>query len=418
MSANMKFFEIEYISKGERKKTIIPSVHKIKAIKNFKNSSLGVLVCAYEVNEPLSYKMQNLKEKFYSLLKKRKIPLEPYIITLRHIAVMLDAGIPINTCLKNAINAIKHKYLKEIFQNILLEIESGISLTNAVKPFSDQLGKISVAMIDLGEQTGTLSESISRLADTLQEIHDNRVRLKKATRYPLITIFAMIVAFSLVIILVVPQFEKLFKDYQTGLPFPTLLLLWTEHAINIYGPYVAALSVVIALISATVYKKSYGFRLLLDRVMLKVYIVGRVIYLSMIGRFIYVFDRLTKAGIPIIDALNTALDIVDNVYLRQRLLAVVRAIGEGRSLTQGFKETGQFESMIIQMISAGETSGSLNAMFDKITIYFQNKYKDLVDNVATLIEPLLIIAIAGFVLLLALGIFLPMWSIAEVVGGV
>ncbi len=138
----------------------------------------------------------------------------------------------------------------------------------------------------------------------------------------------------------------------------------------------------------------------------------------MIGRFIYVFDRLSTSGVPIIDSLRTAIDIVENSYLKERLIEIIDAIEEGKSLTTGFENTKQFESMVIQMISAGESSGSLNKMLDKISDIYRKKYAYLVDNVSTMIEPLLIAAIAGFVLLLALGIFLPMWSIAEAVGGV
>ncbi|MCF6173646.1 MAG: type II secretion system F family protein, partial [Campylobacteraceae bacterium] len=190
-----------------------------------------------------------------------------------------------------------------------------------------------------------------------------------------------------------------------------------EHAIVDYGVFVLAGTFVISIVLSSLYKKNEKFKLNFDKYMLKVYIVGKVIYLSMIGRFVYVFDKLSSSGIPIIDSLKTAIGIVENSYLRQRLNKVINAIEEGRSLKDGFEETNQFESMIIQMISAGESSGSLGKMLNKISDIFRKKYAYLVDNVSTMIEPLLIAAIAGFVLLLALGIFLPMWSIAEAVGG-
>ncbi len=151
--------------------------------------------------------------------------------------------------------------------------------------------------------------------------------------------------------------------------------------------------------------------------MLKVYIVGSVIYLSMIGRFVYIFDRLTSSGLPVIEALKTSINVVDNRYLKERLQRISQNIEEGNSLTNGFKETGQFDSIVIQMIDAGENSGSLGKMLDKVSIYYKNRFQDLVDNVSTMIEPLLIAGIAGFVLLLGLGIFLPMWSLAGAMGG-
>ena len=151
--------------------------------------------------------------------------------------------------------------------------------------------------------------------------------------------------------------------------------------------------------------------------MLKVYIVGSVVYLSMVGRFVYIFDKLISSGLPIIEALRTAISVVDNKYLKEKLEGISQSIEEGNSMTNGFMETGQFEGLVIQMIEAGETSGFLGKMLDKVSIYYKNKFQNLVDNVSTMIEPILIAGIAGFVLLLALGIFLPMWSLADAVGG-
>ncbi len=164
------------------------------------------------------------------------------------------------------------------------------------------------------------------------------------------------------------------------------------------------------------YNRDERVRLAADRAMLKIYIVGKVTRYAMIGRFVYIFDVLMRSGIPITDALDAAVGVVDNSYMRMRLGAIRRAIEEGRPLYGGFEESGMFRNMIVQMIKAGEQGGALTRMLEKVTNYYQNRYQNLVDNVATMIEPILIAAIAGFVLVLALGIFLPMWSMAEAMG--
>lgn len=414
----MKYFQIEFIKAGNRELIVIPSVHKIDAIKTFQARNLGVMVKAVEIDEPFSYKIETWKVQAKSFLSAKKIPLEPYIASLQQIAVMLNAGLPINTCLKDVIKTAQHKRIKEIFSTILVEIESGTNISVSMKQFSAEVGNISIAMLDLGEKTGSLDDSIKKLAEILQEVHDNRMKLKKATRYPVTVLFAMVIAFSFVITLVIPQFQSMFAEYKTALPFPTLVLLWVESAIRKYGLFILVGALVFSFALSVAYKKSLAFKFLFDRYMLKVYIVGQVIYLSMIGRFVYVFDRLVSSGIPLVESLKTSIDIVENTYLRKKLLEIISAVEEGKSLTEGFDGTGLFESMIIQMISAGEVSGSLNNMLEKVTNIYRNRYSYLVDNVAVMIEPLLIAGIAGFVLLLALGIFLPMWSIAEAVGGI
>ncbi len=411
------YFKIEYISGGERCKYILTASHRVEAIQKFKALSIGVFVDIKETREPTNIKTERAKALIADKLRAKKVPLEPYIATLRHISTMLNAGLPITVCINDILLTTTHKRLLEIYEHILQEIESGVSLSVAFKRFESEVGTISVALIDLGEKTGTLDESMEKLADILQEVYDNRMKLKKATRYPIIVIFAMVVAFSFVITLVVPQFQAMFEEYNAELPFPTLLLLWIEHAITQYGLVVLVGILFVSFFLSYIYKKSARFQLLFDKYMLKVYIVGKVVYLSMIGRFIFVFDKLSTSGVPIIDSLQTAIGIVENEYLKQQLQKITEAIEEGRSLKEGFEDTKLFESMTIQMVSAGESSGSLSTMLDKISIIYRKKYSYLVDNVATMIEPLLIAAIAGFVLLLALGIFLPMWSIADAVGG-
>ena len=413
----MKYFEIEYLKLGKKNKLIVQAANKIEAIKDFKDRPQGIFLTAKEISEPFEFKLRRLKDKINEKFITKNIPMLPYIATLRQMAVMLDAGIPINHTLENSIKTSDNQQIKAIFKNIASDIEAGSNLSTSLKRYEKQVGQLSIAMVELGEKTGMLSESINKLADILQEIYDNRQKMKKATRYPLMTIVVMIIAFSIVITMVVPQFASIFASYKSALPFPTRLLLWIEHSIRDYGVIIGGGALCVFFVLSYLYKKNDKFHYFVDKIMIKIYIVGSVIYLSTIGRFIYIFDTLIKSGIPIIESIDTALSVVDNIYLKDRLSLIKGSIAEGKSLSEGFKSTGQFETMILQMIEAGESSGAINMMLGKISTYYKNKYVNLVDNISTLIEPLLIAGIAGFVLLLALGIFLPMWSLADTMGG-
>jgi len=134
--------------------------------------------------------------------------------------------------------------------------------------------------------------------------------------------------------------------------------------------------------------------------MLKIYLVGKITHLSMTGSFMFVFNKLTNSGIPIIKALGISKNIVENDYLKERFTLVEESIEEGKTLTQGFESSEQFENMIIQMIKAGETSGSLNKMLEKVDTYYSAKHNDLVDNISTYIEPIMIAVLASFVTLM------------------
>ncbi|WP_456403090.1 type II secretion system F family protein [Hydrogenimonas sp.] len=412
----MRYFKIDYRQGKKRETIVLEAPSKIDAIGEFRQMTLGVMLSVKEVSKPLSLRFRKWIEAYRSPLRKRRVAQEPYIATLRQIAVMLDAGLPINQCIEEAIRSTEDEMLKAILTSILADIESGVSLTDAVEPFRLQLGSISVSMLHLGEQTGTLSESIQKLADILEQIQHNRRELVRATRYPLFTILAMMAAFVVVIVMVVPQFQEIFAESGAELPFPTQLLIWVEHAVTRYGPFILAGAVALSLLFSYLYGKYPKVRLEADRLMLKIYIVGKVMHYAMVGRFVYIFNVLLNAGIPITDALDAAIGVVENSYMRRQLEKIKRAIEEGRPLYDGFEESGLFANMIVQMVKAGEQGGALGTMLQKVTKYYQERYQHIVDNVASMIEPILIAAIAGFVLVLALGIFLPMWSMAEVMG--
>lgn len=412
----MKFFRVRYKQGSHRFSIILEAPHKAEAFKKFRDKLLGIPINITEVSEPFAMKIQRLKERFTSPIKNRRVKDESYIAFLDQLSTMLDAGMPINTCLVDAIGDTPDPMLRAIFTEVLRDIESGLSFSRSVVNYQRQLGTLSLSMFELGEQTGTLSSAIAKLSTILQQIFDNRQKLKKATRYPLFILIAMGIAFTVVITFVVPQFQSFFEQSGMELPFPTKVLLWTEHAISTYGIYIVSSAIALSAAFSFAYARSPALRLKTDRYFLRIYIVGKVTYYAMIGRFVYLFNILTDAGIPMIDALNIAMGVVENSYMKQQLGKIPTAIEDGRSLAQGFAESEQFEGMVMQMIKAGESSGSLGIMLGKVNKVYNNRYDYIVDNVAALIEPLLITAIAGFVLVLALGIFLPMWSMVDIAG--
>jgi len=412
----MKFFEVYYRHGKKKSKLVIEAENKLDAMKKFQSMEVGVRIKLNEISEPSELKFQKFINKLKTPIKNKDIDIEAYVSCLEQLSVMLDAGMPINICLSETLKSTQNPMLKAILDNVVSDVESGQSLTNAFKPYSRQIGNLSISMFDLGEQSGTLSESMMRLAEILQAIHDNRAKLKKALKYPKFVMIAMTIAFSVVISFVVPQFKDLFDSLGTELPMPTLILLWLEYAITNYALYVVVGGVIASMIFKNMYRKSESFALRVDQLLLKVYIFGNVTKLSMLGRFVYIFDILVHAGIPIVDALKAAVGVVDNRYMKKRLGEIPIAIEEGRSLFDGFETSGFFESMILQMLKAGEDSGALNKMLGKITKYYNTKYNLMLDNVTSLIEPILTALISLFVLILALGIFLPMWSMAENMG--
>jgi general secretion pathway protein F len=404
------WFKITYISNGKLNTKIIRAKSPNEAVLLLKKRNRRAIVRKIE-----EIKKESIIDEFLTKLDLAKIDLEEYISVIDQMYVMLDAGLGIDTVLESIKGNIKNKKLKKIFYTIANDIRAGLSLSESVKKFEKDLGTLSVAMKQLGEETGDIARAMQDLSQILTEILENRKRLKKATRYPVFIIFAMMIAFVVVILFVIPPFKSLLAQLNTELPLPTRFLLWIEYAFEQYGLFVLIGALIIFGIMTYLYNTNENVRFKMDKFMLKIYIVGPVIKLAMIGRFIFVMQRLIDAGIPIINAVDIALNIVDNRFIYQRLLLIKNAIQMGGTIKQGFEESRLFEKMIVQMIAAGEESGSLVLMLQKASNYYLNKYRYIVDNIAALIEPILIAAIAGFVFTLALGIFLPMWNLTEAI---
>jgi len=404
------YYKIEYIKKGKVQYTVIKANSIQEAIKKFRNRKLGIFRNIEEFYKP------SLKDRLSDLLVFKKINLDEYVAVLEQMYVMLNAGLAIDLVLENIAKYVKDIKLRKIIISIANDVKAGLSLTDSVSKYEKELGILSVALFRLGEETGDLAEAIRDLASIMNEILENRRLLKKATRYPTFIIVAMMVAFTIVILFVIPPFKGIFEQTQMKLPLPTRILILIDATIREYGAIVVGGAFLIFIIILYFYETKESVKYKLDQLILKVYIIGKVIKLALIGRFVYVFERLLASGIPIVDAFDIAIAIVDNLYLKEQMMKIKASITTGGGIAEGFEETNLFEPMIIQMIRSGEESGALIEMLHKVSNYYLTKYRDIVTNISTLIEPILIMAIAGFVLMLALGIFLPMWDMTKLAG--
>jgi len=192
-----------------------------------------------------------------------------------------------------------------------------------------------------------------------------------------------------------------------------------EWAFSNYGLLI--LIILFATIFGTkyLYKTNRDFKYNMDKIMIhpKFYLINRAIFLSTMHKYNLVFGELVKAGIPVSEALETSVGMVDNLVIKEKLLTVNANIGRGMNLAEAFAITGLYENMLLQMIKAGEAGGQLDAMLEKVTQYYDMEFQDLIDNLAAYVEPILLFFIAGLVLLMALGIFMPMWDLGKAVKG-
>jgi len=415
----MKYFNVTVMEKGKKRLELLKANNKMAAIGLAKQKFPTTMVMkAVETSAPLE---DSISELFSGLKKsmKSKIPINDKISTIRQIAVMTDAGIPINDTLVEVAENTENKQLKEIYATINNDINAGNSISDAIEPYTEEFGHVAIAMTNLGERTGNISESYHKLADILENIRDNTAKFKKAIRTPLITLAAMAIAFTILIMVVVPKFKDIFAKFKTELPVPTQILLKLEWAFSNYGLLILAILIAMFFGVKFMYQNNENFKYQMDKMMIhpRFYLINKAIFLSTMHKYNLVFGELVRSGIPVSEALETAVGMVDNAAIKEQLLTVNANIGRGMSLAEAFDLTGLYENMLLQMIKAGESGGQLDAMLSKVTDYYDMRFQDLIDNLAAYIEPIMLFFIAGLVLLMALGIFMPMWDLGKAVKG-
>jgi len=401
--------------RGKRTTEVVKAKSKISAIRTAKQEFTGFnIIKAEETTPDIASKIADIiggmRESF-----KPKIDIGSKISSIRQIAVMTDAGISIHDSIDEVAKNTENDRLKQIFTTIGNDINAGKGIGDSIEPFTEDFGHVALAMTNLGEKTGNISGAYHKLADILENIRDNTKKFKKAIRTPLITFGAMAVAFTILIMVVVPKFKEIFDKFKADLPVPTQILLFLEHILNTYGLYVLAFLASSIFIFIHTYKKNIDFKYKVDKILVhpKFYLIHKIIFFATMHKYTLVFGELVKSGIPVSEALDTAVDMVDNLYMKQKLLTVNANIARGISLSDAFEQTGLFENMLLQMIRAGESSGQLDLMLEKVTGYYDARFQDLIDNLAAYIEPIMLFFIAGLVLLMALGIFMPMWDLGK-----
>ncbi len=413
----MKYFSVTVIEKGQKRQEITPAENKMSAVQITKQKFPHAMVTkAVETAAPL----EDTFAQLFSGLKnfsKKSIPMPDKISTIRQIAVMTDAGIAINDTLAEVASSTENKELKEIYLKINNDINAGKTMSDAMEPYVDDFGKVALAMTNLGERTGNISESYHKLADIMETVRDNTAKFKKAIRSPLITLAAMGIAFTVLIMVVVPQFKDIFSKFKTALPIPTQILLKLEWALSNYGILILFALFLSIFTVKFMYKNNQDFKFQMDKVLInpKFFLINKAIFLSTMHKYNLVFGELVKSGIPVSEALETSVGMVDNLAIKEKLLTVNANIGRGMSLAESFEITNLYENMLLQMIKAGEAGGQLDAMLDKVTEYYDMQFQDLIENLSAYIEPIMMFFIAGLVLLMALGIFMPMWDMGKAV---
>lgn len=349
-----------------------------------------------------------------SKMLARKAPqLEDLILFSRQMYTLMRAGVPINQAMSGLSRSTRNEILAEALNEIQRDLESGRDFSTALSRHENIFPSIFVNTVRIGENTGQLDEALMRLAEYLELERDTRARIKSALRYPTFVVIALVVAVAVINIMVVPQFARVFERAGVDLPWATRALIATSNFFVAYWP-VLLVGIVVAIFAARSWVRTAAGRYMWDRYKLKLPVVGNILYRATLGRFARSFSMSIAAGVPLLQALNVVSRAVDNEYIGDRIVDIRVGVERGDSLTRSAQQTDMFSPLVIQMLSVGEESGAIDDLLSEVAGFYEREVDYDIKNLAQAIEPLLIIVMSVLVLILALGVFLPMWDMATV----
>jgi len=340
--------------------------------------------------------------------------LEDLILFARQMFILMKAGVPITRAMVGLIQSTRNPYMADALRDVLSSIESGRELGTSLSRHPEIFSTLFVSMVRVGESTGRLEEAFHRIFQYLELERETRKRVKSALRYPSFVLVAIAIAVVIINIFVIPAFTGLFERANVELPWQTRLLIGTSNIFVNWWPVMLA-ALIIGIGGFRYYITTDKGRYWWDKTKLRIPLVGDIIKRAILGRFARAFSMSLTSGVPLVQALTVVSRSVDNEYIGDAILGMRNGIERGDSLTRTAAATGQFTPLVLQMMAVGEETGEVDRLLAEVADYYEREVDYDLKNLSSTIEPVMIVAIGVLVLILALGVFLPMWDMAQVI---
>jgi MSHA biogenesis protein MshG len=341
-----------------------------------------------------------------------RVTVEDMLLFSRQMYTLLKAGVPILKSLAALQESATHAGFATMLQDVRASLDTGRDLSTAMRRHPKVFSPFYISMVRVGELTGALEEVFLRLFSHLEFEREIRDKVSQALRYPMFVIVIMAVALVIVNIFVIPAFARIFANFKAELPFMTKVLLGFSNVMVQYWP--ALLGVAIgAYVLFRVWIGNPAGRYAWDRAKIRIPIAGKIVLKATLARFARTLSLALKSGVPIVQALSVVEQVVDNTYVGQRIEQIRDGVERGETLLRTSVTTGVFTPVVLQMIAIGEESGELDDLLREVAEMYQREVEYELKNFSAQIEPVLIVLLGALVLILALGVFLPMWDLGK-----
>ncbi|MDR6235412.1 type II secretion system F family protein [Pseudomonas oryzihabitans] len=357
-----------------------------------------------------------VRKKSVSLFGKGK-KIKPLDIALftRQLATMMSAGVPLLQAFDIIGEGFDNPNMRKLVDDIKQDVAAGNSLANSLRKQPQYFDDLYCNLVDAGEQSGALETLLDRVATYKEKTEALKKKIKKAMTYPAAVIVVAVIVSAILLIKVVPQFQSVFEGFGAQLPAFTLFVIGISEILQEWWLLVLGGLFVLAFVLRHFYKKSEKFRDATDRGLLKIPLIGSILYKSAIARYARTLATTFAAGVPLVDALDSVAGATGNVVFRNAVEKIKADVSTGMQLNFSMRTTGVFSSMAIQMTAIGEESGSLDEMLSKVATFYEDEVDNMVDNLTTLMEPMIMAVLGVLVGGLIIAMYLPIFQLGSVV---
>ena len=343
----------------------------------------------------------------------KKVSMEEIVLFTQELVTLLKAGVPLLTSIE-ALSSQSSKEFGVVLNKIYVDVMSGKSFSQALDAHPKVFTKLYVNSVRAGEVSGSMDDVLSRMATLLKKDEEMKRQVKGALRYPIIVVSAMVGAFFIIMLKVMPNFTRMFSQMDMELPLPTKILIAMSNFMQANYLFLVVV-IVIGIGGFLMFIKTEKGRFWWDGIMMKMPVTGNLVVKTAMARFTKMFETLNRSGLPIIQTLNTVCTAVGNVVIESMIREVALSIEKGQGIAQSMKKFDLFPPMVVRMISIGEQSGSLDNMLESIAEHYETEVGHAVKGLISMIEPILTLFIGGGVVVMALAIFMPMWGMVGAV---
>lgn len=351
-----------------------------------------------------------------SLLRRKKVGADELILFTRQLHALTRAGIPILRAISGLAESSSNPTLADVLNDVSRALVSGSELSAAFRQHPEYFSPIYISLLQVGENTGKLDDALFRLISHLEMERETRKRLKAALRYPLMVVFAIVVAVVIITVFVIPSFASVFSKLGADLPLATRMLIWVSEFVQHNGVYLLLLFAG-AFFGLRSYIRTDDGALWWDKNRLKWPLLGSIFERIALGRFARSFAMMIGAGVPILQSLSVVADSVGNRYVGNAVRSMYSGIERGDRLTNTAAATGLFTPVVLQMMTVGEETGAVDNLLDEVADFYEQEIDYELKQLADSIEPILLTFMGILVLILALGVFLPVWDLGTAATG-